>query len=110
MRKDLNLENFYSCNAWDYDRALQRANEVLSSYDDKNPPTDISHVLELYNLHQLLKGNARQVHLDNFDASKFKTLSKSFMALVAKFYNNITAENILAYAESDSTYLLCPSA
>ena len=80
MRKDFKLENFYSCNAWDYDRALQRANEVLSFYNDQNPPTDISHILELYNLHQLLEGNARQIHLDRFDISKFKTLSKPFMA------------------------------
>ena len=66
MRTELKIEDYYSRKAWDYDRAVKRAKFVLKTFDESNMPTDITSILELYNIHLLLDGEAKQQHLDFF--------------------------------------------
>lgn len=99
MRTEFTIENYYSRNAWDYDRAIKRAGFVLESFDETNIPTDITSILELYNIHLLLDGEAKQQHLDFFSGEEYGYLSQAFMSIVAKFFCKIDVDNIVQYAE-----------
>ena len=99
MRAEFKIEDYYSRNAWDYDRAVKRAKFVLKTFDESNVPTDITSILELYNIHLLLDGEAKQQHLDLFLGEEYRYLSQIFMSIVARFFCKIDVDNIVQYAE-----------
>ena len=39
MRTEFTIENYYSRNVWDYDRAVKCAKFVLKTFDETNIPT-----------------------------------------------------------------------
>jgi hypothetical protein len=104
MHTDFKIKDYYSRNAWDYDRALPRAISVLKSFDSSLIPKDITSVLELYNIHLLLNGVAKQSHLEKFTGNEYPHLSKIIMQIVGSFYSQITKENIVPYANDCYVY------
>lgn len=97
MRMDFENENYYNKNAWEAEKALSRAVEVMESFNAEYCPNDISHIIEAYNISLLISGQTK--HSPVVDLATYRDLEKPLMACVARFFNEIDESNIKAYAD-----------
>lgn len=97
MRMDFKNEDYYSKNAWEVEKALSRAVEVLKSFTTEYYPNDISHIIEAYNITLLITGQTK--HSSMIEADTYGDLEKPLMTCVARFFKEIDENNIKTYAD-----------
>lgn len=83
---------------------LEKSEEILKSIDFQREENNINYILELYNIHLLIKSDAKLTIWSDEDYNNIKIKSNGIMRVVAKYFNNIDLDDI-SYFYDDISYL-----
>lgn len=95
---------YYSDNDLSLGWNLEKSEEIIQSIDFYKTDNNINYILELYNVHLLIKSDARLTSWSDEHYNNIKIKSNVIMRVVAKYFNNIELDDISNFYD-DISYL-----
>lgn len=95
---------YYSDNDLSLGWNLEKSEEIIQSIDFCKTDNNINYILELYNVHLLIKSDARLTSWSDEHYNNIKIKSNGIMSVVAKYFNNIELDDISNFYD-DISYL-----
>lgn len=95
---------YYSDNDLSLGWNLEKSEEIIQSIDFYKTDNNINYILELYNVHLLIKSDARLTSWSDEYYNNIKIKSNGIMRVVAKYFNNIELDDISNFYD-DISYL-----
>ena len=95
---------YYSDNDLSLGWNLEKSEEIIKSIDFCKTDNNINYILELYNVHLLIKSDARLTSWSDEHYNNIKIKSNGIMSVVAKYFNNIELDDISNFYD-DISYL-----
>lgn len=97
---------YYSDNDLSVVWNLEKSDKILQSLNVNQKDNSINDILELYNIHLLIKSDVRLTDWSDEHYNNIKTKSNEIMRLVAKFFKNINLKDIsIFYNDISHLYL-----
>lgn len=101
MRPEYDGVKFYSDNDMSIGMNFEKAKTLVDEYTENAEYTDINSIIELYNVCRIIESPGIKAEYSELYLSK----TKSIMATVARFFSNITDDNIIEqYSAVDIIY------
>lgn len=85
---------YYSDNDLSLGWSLEKSEKILESIDFQKKENNINYILELYNIHLLIKSDARLSIWSEEHYNKIRIKSNEIMRLVATYFSNINLKDI----------------
>lgn len=95
---------YYSNNDLSLGWNLEKSEEIIQSIDFYKTDNNINYILELYNVHLLIKSDARLTSWSDEHYNNIKIKSNGILRVVAKYFNNIELDDISNFYD-DISYL-----
>ena len=95
---------YYSDNDLSLGWNLEKSEEIIQLIDFYKTDNNINYILELYNVHLLIKSDARLTSWSDEYYNNIKIKSNGIMRVVAKYFNNIELDDISNFYD-DISYL-----
>lgn len=95
---------YYSDNDLSLGWNLEKSEEIIQSIDFYKTDNNINYILELYNVHLLIKSDARLTSWSDEYYNNIKIKTNGIMRVVAKYFNNIELDDISNFYD-DISYL-----
>ena len=95
---------YYSDNDLSLGWNLEKSEKILESIDFQKKENNINYILELYNIHLLIKLDVRLPSWSDEHYNNIKIKSNGIMCIVAKYFNNIDLDDISNFY-NDISYL-----
>ncbi|WP_058990064.1 hypothetical protein [Anaerococcus rubeinfantis] len=95
---------YYSDNDLSLGWNLEKSEEIIQSIDFYKTDNNINYILELYNVHLLIKSDVRLTSWSDEYYNNIKIKSNGIMRVVAKYFNNIELDDISNFYD-DISYL-----
>ena len=95
---------YYSDNDLSLGWNLEKSEEIIQSIDFYKTDNNINYILELYNVHLLIKSDFRLTSWSDEYYNNIKIKSNEIMCVVAKYFNNIELDDISNFYD-DISYL-----
>lgn len=95
---------YYSDNDLSFGWNLEKSEEIIQSIDFYKTDNNINYIIELYNVHLLIKSDVRLTSWSDEYYNNIKIKSNGIMRVVAKYFNNIELDDILNFYD-DISYL-----
>lgn len=96
---------FYSLNDMTYGHNLRICESLIKAYEAGKEARDINDVIELYNVNKYFDMKIFLTDWSTQDVNHFENIAKGFIGIVAKFFKDITDDNLITlYIDVDIDY------
>lgn len=100
MHPEFDGVKFYSVHDWGIGEHLEKAADILESFDETKEYTDINEVIELYNIQELIDSGVTLNEWDEGKIAYYKKICNSFNKILGKFFGQINDENFRQICQS----------